>query len=326
MKRPIHFFPHLAAFVKSEQILLFFRLQYIIEPDIRNRKRLRGMQNFTQETTDFIIEYKTRNQHSSVNHFHDTIELVYLETADIMLFVKDNRLHLHSGDLLFINEFEVHRYLYNPEASYVRFVINFKKDLTTPVLKTVGFTDPFEKLEKTGYLCMHLNARERQSVQWRLQSLLERQKKRMSDPSDTALAAIRLELSQILLHFISLADAPQPQLGAQEAQICRVIQFIDAHYDEEITLERLQQEMYLNKFRIAHLFKELTGFTVIEYIQHRRVIEAQKKLLHTRDSVTDIGIQCGFNSVQHFCRVFRKFSHTSPAQYRRQRLSARPKK
>ena len=53
---------------------------------------------------------------------------------------------------------------------------------------------------------------------------------------------------------------------------------------------------------------------IMEYVQHRRVIEAQKKLIETRNSIIDIYLDCGFSNAQHFHRIFKRLPGTTPSQ------------
>jgi YesN/AraC family two-component response regulator len=79
----------------------------------------------------------------------------------------------------------------------------------------------------------------------------------------------------------------------------------------------LEEKFYLNKFHISHVFKEITDFSVIEYVQQRRVIEAQKQLTYSQKKIIDICFDCGFNNIQHFHRVFKKITGVTPHKYRK---------
>ncbi|HHW49780.1 MAG TPA: helix-turn-helix transcriptional regulator [Clostridiaceae bacterium] len=84
-----------------------------------------------------------------------------------------------------------------------------------------------------------------------------------------------------------------------------------------ITLELLSKKFYLSKFYISRIFIEITGFSVFEYLQHRRIIEAQKMLKNSRKEIADICYDCGFNNIQYFYLVFKKMTRTAPYKYRK---------
>jgi len=124
----------------------------------------------------------------------------------------------------------------------------------------------------------------------------------------------------VLLHVrrLLLADNTRTQLGKNDKLVQDVVQHLDKRYGETIRLDQLAAEFFVDKFYLSHLFKRQTGFSIMEYVQHRRVIEAQKKLIETHDSMIDIYLDCGFSNAQHFHRMFKRLSGTTPSQYRRQ--------
>jgi AraC-like DNA-binding protein len=56
--------------------------------------------------------------------------------------------------------------------------------------------------------------------------------------------------------------------------------------------------------------------TAVKYIHTRRIIEAEKQLLYTDRSTDAIAAAVGFTTMQHFYRVFREVTGTSPGEYR----------
>ncbi len=64
------------------------------------------------------------------------------------------------------------------------------------------------------------------------------------------------------------------------------------------------------------------GVTFTRYVQCRRIEEAKRLLAQTDRTITDICCVCGFNSLTHFNRVFRRGTSGSPTDYRQQRSRA----
>ena len=123
----------------------------------------------------------------------------------------------------------------------------------------------------------------------------------------------------VLLMEIYLASAKTSirlTLNKSLQLIHDIIKFIDASYMNEITLQTIVDKFFINRYYVCHLFKMTTGSSIIEYIQCRRVIEAQKMLLNSDISINDACFECGFNNLQHFFRVFKQVSNCTPGQYR----------
>lgn len=103
----------------------------------------------------------------------------------------------------------------------------------------------------------------------------------------------------------------------------KVIDFIETHLDEELTLERLAKETSYSKFYLARAFKEDTGGTVYKYIQCRRLDRAAKQLAGTDIPIAGIAYEAGYGSQQAFTEAFRKEYHLTPKIYRERGFSNR---
>ena len=66
----------------------------------------------------------------------------------------------------------------------------------------------------------------------------------------------------------------------------------------------------------SHVFHKETGVPFTSYVQSRRIEEAKRLLAETDQTITEICFECGFNSLTHFNRVFRRGEGCSPRQYR----------
>ncbi|UKI19932.1 MAG: AraC family transcriptional regulator [Oscillospiraceae bacterium] len=95
-----------------------------------------------------------------------------------------------------------------------------------------------------------------------------------------------------------------------------VINYINLHYTQEITLEDLARECYANKYYLSHLFSRVRGESIGKYIQRRRLCEAKRLLAETDNSVRKIAEAVGFPDNSYFCRVFKKETGVTPLTFR----------
>lgn len=105
-------------------------------------------------------------------------------------------------------------------------------------------------------------------------------------------------------------------INSTASKIYTIASFIHEHYNEELSLDILAKKFYVSTYYLSHLFKEVTGFTLIHYIQMTRIRNAQQLLLFTDKKITEIAEECGFTSFSQFNRVFNKFCSTSPRNYK----------
>lgn len=101
--------------------------------------------------------------------------------------------------------------------------------------------------------------------------------------------------------------------------IARARAFVEANFrNPRLQLADVAAAVGLSTAHLSHLFHQEVGVTFTSYVQSRRITEAKHLLRHTERSVTAICFVCGFNSLTHFNRVFRKGEDCSPSQYRQQ--------
>jgi len=103
--------------------------------------------------------------------------------------------------------------------------------------------------------------------------------------------------------------------------INRIIEFINEHYSEEISLEMLCDAAGgLSEQYLCRLFKQHIGMRPIEYILKKRIGIARSYLEKTDLPINDIAQITGFNNTSYFYRNFKKFTGTSPLSYRQTAL------
>lgn len=98
-----------------------------------------------------------------------------------------------------------------------------------------------------------------------------------------------------------------------------VIDYADAYYSGEISLKNLANVFYLNEKYLGRLFKKNTGLSFSEYINKKRLEKAAEMLIGTDRPIIEIALDCGFNNVTYFYRLFKRKYDLSPAFYRKVR-------
>ena len=110
----------------------------------------------------------------------------------------------------------------------------------------------------------------------------------------------------------------ESEMTAAEAKVYSVAGYIHAHYTEDLSLELLAAKFDISASYLSHQFKNVTGFTVTDYLQMTRIRNVQALLVGTNIPITEVAAPCGFNSFSQFNRVFRKHIGMAPSMYRKQ--------
>ncbi|WP_458119558.1 response regulator [Paenibacillus sp. Z6-24] len=101
----------------------------------------------------------------------------------------------------------------------------------------------------------------------------------------------------------------------------QVVQYMEEHYAEPITLGLMAEKVYLNASYLSSLFKARLGKSFIEVLTEIRIREAIRRLVHTDEKISGIAVETGFVNIRHFNRVFKAETQMTPKQYREHRRS-----
>lgn len=121
-------------------------------------------------------------------------------------------------------------------------------------------------------------------------------------------------ISIALNEFIELVYSSQD--SKKLTQISPAINYIDANYDKSVTLARIAKASHLSGSRLAHIFKEQMGITIIDYLTSVRIERAKQLLLGTDQNCTEICFEVGYNNQSYFTRTFKELVGLTPRQFR----------
>jgi AraC-like DNA-binding protein len=120
-----------------------------------------------------------------------------------------------------------------------------------------------------------------------------------------------------------LESPPQDAAGALSTwRAQRVTAHIEAHLASSIRVRDLASLVGLSNSYFCHAFKRRYGLTVHVYLTCRRIELAQRLMLATTDSLSDIALSCGMSDQAHFTRAFRRVVGDTPNRWRQSRRAA----
>jgi AraC-like DNA-binding protein/quercetin dioxygenase-like cupin family protein len=109
----------------------------------------------------------------------------------------------------------------------------------------------------------------------------------------------------------------QRQRLSGEDKLKAVLNYIDEHYSDSITLEELSQVAKMNEGYFCEFFKRHTNRTPMDYLNTYRINMACGMLKMSGATVTETAFSCGFNDLSYFIKTFKKYKGVTPRQYRR---------
>ncbi len=129
----------------------------------------------------------------------------------------------------------------------------------------------------------------------------------------------KASLLQILatLSTHGLFTPTEKNMDKRVEDIKTALTYIKDNYQEKIYISHLAEQVSLNEQYFSRLFKKVIGHSPMEYINEYRVKQARRLLEKTDLLVTEICLECGYNNLGNFLREFRKYTGTTPLQYRK---------
>lgn len=273
--------------------------------------------NSENDTLFYFFDYDVRS--SAINmqfqHFHTFYELCVMLCPNTIHFLEGKPYELQMFDIMGIPPNVLHRTQYPSGDLCKRLIIQFNLPKNV-----VGLSNEYEQL---------LQLFHQETPIFRFEP--ELQKKIYHKLNDIFLLAQKTDamrnliIHQKFIEFLTLLFINQgrnqysnlSEMSPTEKKIYAITSYIHTHYTEDISLEFLAQKFYISSCYLSHQFKDVTGFTLTDYIQMTRVRNVQTLLVGSQIPITEACAQCGFTSFSQFNRVFRKHIGMSPSEFRK---------
>jgi AraC-like DNA-binding protein len=249
-------------------------------------------------------------------HQHLGYEIYLFHEGKTTFIVGDHVYSLQSGDMIFIPGQIPHISRPDPDSPYIRSVVHFMD--THIDIFPYKLLEPVLKLFPQNGLLIHWSLSERCEIE-KLVSGMEAELRKNGFAAETMTAALLFELLVIAYRKVgdSFNQTVYKQLTQRELYVEQILSIINRSYKEDIDLDYLSNCININKHYMCHCFKDVTGYTISAYIQHKRMEEAKKLLQFSLKPVSYIGQCVGIGNVSHFSRRFKEYSGMTPSAYRK---------
>jgi AraC family transcriptional regulator len=121
----------------------------------------------------------------------------------------------------------------------------------------------------------------------------------------------------LLRHYSDWQPLRQDNGGLPQRQLNQAIAYIHAYLAEDLSIGAIADELEMSQYYFSRLFKQSMGVSPYQYVIRQRVELAKSLLKTTALSVAAIAQQVGFSNQSQFTIQFRKFTGTTPSNYRK---------
>lgn len=126
------------------------------------------------------------------------------------------------------------------------------------------------------------------------------------------------QIVTILTLISTESEAGDEIISPLNDKLKTVQQYLDEHYTEDISLDRLAEKFYISKYYLSREFKKEYGTTIIQYVMAKRITNAKELLRYSKDSIENIAQMCGIGDASYFNKMFRKMEGCTASEYRKQ--------
>ncbi len=248
-------------------------------------------------------------------HHHDFYEIYFLISGDASYTIESRVYHLMPGDILLISPKELHQICIRHEmAAYERYVLWVDPQMLQRLsTQQTNLTWNLDVDHATKGNLLRLRPEDRSVMQQLFQHLWEE-----SDSQRYGADLIQKNIvSLILVHLNRLLDKDSSrfeEVTMSSKAVSQVVDYINLHYGEPLSLDMLAGLVYVSKFHLSHEFNRQVGTSVYRYIQKKRLLIA-RQLLSQGHKPNQIYADCGFKDYAGFYRAFKNEYGMAPREY-----------
>lgn len=259
-------------------------------------------ENISELEKDFPIKVRRYKGHSLSPHWHEHIELLHLLSGSGIFSCNTKTTEAHCGETIVVNSNELHSFEADNDIDYICVIINpaifddvncKNTILESKIPKDEFITSAFSRI---------YNEYEKNSV-----------------CSDMIIKGEIYLLMAYLIKNHTSVHLSQSEYNTRINRIEKINSFLDyihKNYNRPLTTSDLANKWYITESYLCKIFKHSVGISVLEYLNSFRIYKAAILLKNTDEDISEIARSVGFDNLNYFDRIFKRYKGTSPKKYR----------
>ena len=250
-------------------------------------------------------------------HYHEFDKLILVLGGKVSYVVEGVTYFLQPWDLLLVQHNMIHRPVIDPAAPYERVVIWLGREWLQKRSDPGEALDTcFETARQRGFHLLRFGAERQlqymQTIQ-RLEEALVSREFGAARLADTLCQQVLIGVNRDILRDRTAQE--QRDSYRVDPKMEEVLRYIGEHLEEDLSVDALANRFYLSRYYLMHRFKAVTGYTLHQYINQKRLLRAGE-LIRAGVPVMKAAEQAGFAEYSTFLRAFQNTFHMSPREFR----------
>ncbi|WP_378956695.1 AraC family transcriptional regulator [Pelosinus sp. sgz500959] len=251
------------------------------------------------------------------SHWHEEFQILYFEQGEALIHCNSHPYKLKPGNLMIINSNEIH-YGETLCQHLVYYII--KVDLNFLLSSHIDFcqTNYITPLLQ-GLIRFQNHITHNDQLSDHIQQIVKEYRQQKTGCELAIKAHLYNILVLLLRHYQqelfkkTMHDRQQKNMH----QLRTVLQYVDQHYNENITLNQLANLSNMSSQHFCRVFKNTTGKRPMDYINYLRINKAVTLLSTSDFNISEIAMAVGFDDSNYFSRLFKKYQNISPSAMRK---------
>lgn len=252
-------------------------------------------------------------------HWHTEYELLAITEGRGEFRINDRRFPVQAGELVFVNSDEIHGLsaeLGTPLS--ICAVVFGSAMIESPVNDAIE--QKYIRALRSGELVFrdHLYGGEG----WQREALARLSDLRESFAERPPCYELRLKADLYAIWYL-LASHParlaHPRVTDERDVLLtkQMLEYLQQNYAARLTLAGMAAQFHLSEGQLCRFFKAKVNLTIVEYLNYYRISRATELLQHSGDPIGVVAGQAGFDNISYFNKMFRRYMHCTPCQFRK---------
>jgi AraC-like DNA-binding protein len=257
----------------------------------------------------FHYDHIERNA-NFLTHWHESIEILSVVSGEISVLSDAGRTAARAGETVIVNSNHIH-HIRSEDASSEYFCLIADREFCAAAgIGTDGVT--FRELVRDK----------------KINGAFREIKTEYTRKLPLYKAVIKAKIAELMIYlyrnYTVTAAAPPKVSGAKTEAVKKTITYIQRNFSKAVSTFGAAREVGLSEAYLCRIFKEITGYTVISYLNFLRCSNARALFLTEKYTVGEVAFLCGFENLSYFSKVYKHHIGCSPSAYKKPTPAAVP--